>query len=193
MLPAAYTDLAREPGPKMIVEGLRLYGTLEKPGTADNPVIIAWADEVETATGTGYARWASDFYNDDSIPWCGLWMAVVACRANPDRRADRAPPEKYLSAVEWAKFGVAVAKHLAILGDTLVFKRDGGGHVALYVGEDATHFHCLGGNQGDAVSIVRIAKDRCIAVRRPPYLNKPPNARKITRSAAGAPVSKNEA
>jgi hypothetical protein len=38
--------------------------------------------------------------------------------------------------------------------------RSGGGHVAFAVGEDATHFHVLGGNQGARVSIMRIEKAR---------------------------------
>jgi cell wall-associated NlpC family hydrolase len=36
-----------------------------------------------------------------------------------------------------------------MLGDVLVFRRGGGGHVALYVGEDEEAFHVLGGNQAD--------------------------------------------
>lgn len=35
-----------------------------------------------------------------------------------------------------------------------------GGDVALYVGEDAGAYHCLGGNQSDKVCITRIAKSR---------------------------------
>jgi hypothetical protein len=40
----------------------------------------------------------------------------------------------------------------------LVFERPGGGHVGYYFGEDATAYHVLGGNQGDAVTIARIAR-----------------------------------
>ena len=42
----------------------------------------------------------------------------------------------------------------------MVFTRAGRGHVGLYLGEDATHFHILGGNQTNNVSITRIAKVR---------------------------------
>lgn len=115
----AYAWLNDEPAPRMLLEALKLYGTLETPGAGDNPVILAWADELRGQSA--YAKWAADWYEDDSIPWCGLFMAVVADRANIDRRPDRNPPEKYLSAAEWAKFGVPVSKHLAILGDVLVF------------------------------------------------------------------------
>ncbi len=37
MLPSRYAWLAREPGPKMIVEALKLYATMEKPGSTNNP------------------------------------------------------------------------------------------------------------------------------------------------------------
>lgn len=36
MLPDRYAWLAREPGPRMLVEALKMYGTLEKPGAANN-------------------------------------------------------------------------------------------------------------------------------------------------------------
>lgn len=36
------------------------------------------------------------------------------------------------------------------------------GHVGFYVGEDAKGYYVLGGNQGDKVSVVRIAKDRLL-------------------------------
>ena len=127
-LPAMYASLAMEPGPKMLVEGLSMYGLMEVRGGGINKTIVAWADEVAAAVPTPYANWAADFYNDDKIPWCALWMAVLSVRAG------RQPPAKYLSAREWLNYGVPVT--VAMLGDVLVFSRDGGAHVALYVGED---------------------------------------------------------
>ena len=190
-LPAKYADLAREPGPLMLLEALRLHGTLEMKGPGDNPTIVGWADEVAKASSTAYTRWAADWYNADSIAWCGLFMAVVAVRASQGR-PERMPPPKYLAAADWVNFGKPVPQTAAMLGDVLIFTRDGGGHVGLYVGEDADYFHVLGGNQADAVNITRIAKKRCAAVRRPIYNNQPANVRKIHRSATGA-VSTNEA
>lgn len=66
------------------------------------------------------------------------------------------------------------------------------GNVALYVGEDDNYYHCLGGNQGDAVSIVRISKERCIAVRRFYSVGVPANVRPVKLAANGTP-STNEA
>ena len=63
----------------MIVEALKEYGTLEAPGAADNPKIIGWQDELEAA---GFGRVYSGGYRHDAIPWCGLFMAIVAYRSN---------------------------------------------------------------------------------------------------------------
>jgi hypothetical protein len=50
---------------------------------------------------------------------------------------------------------------------SLVFKREGGGHVGFYLGEDASSYQVLGGNQDDAVSVARLPKTRLIASRCP--------------------------
>ncbi len=175
-LPAVYAWLAREAGPRVLIEGLALFGTREVPGPGDNPAILAWARE------TGLDR----DYRADSVPWCGLYIALVV------RRAGFEPVAAPLWARNWAAFGTKADK--AALGDVLVFERaGGGGHVGLYVGEDASAYHVLGGNQGDAVSIVRIAKARCLAVRRCPWRLSQPAAVRPVRLAAGGALSTNEA
>lgn len=176
MLPARYQWLAREPGPKMLVEALKLFGTLEGPGNANNPTIIAWAKEVGGEV--------ADVYRADSVPWCGLFMAVVAKRAGKDL------PQHPLWALSWAAWGAKVDKPM--LGDVLTFTRNGGGHVTLYIGEDADNYHCLGGNQSDQVCITRIAKGRLYAARRPLYRVQPENVRVVALAATGE-VSHNEA
>lgn len=190
-LPATYAFLGKETGPLLLLEALKLYGTKETPGMGNNPAILAWADEVAAKVKTNYAKWAGNWYDKDSIAWCGLFMAVVAVRASQDR-SERFPPIQYLSALEWANFGVSVGKKQAMLGDVLVFQRSGGGHVGIYVGEDATHFHVLGGNQSDMVNIMRLEKTRCVAVRRSVYTKQPENIRKVYLSSSGASVSTNE-
>jgi uncharacterized protein (TIGR02594 family) len=185
-LPTQYAWLAREGAPQMLVEAVKLVGTLETAGTADNPKIIAWADEVSAAYPTKYNNWAANFYDDDGIAWCGLAQAICAVRAG------REPPNNYLSALAWAAFGEPVAKTGAMLGDILVFTRKGGGHVAQYVGEDDTAFHIIGGNQSDAFTVTRKAKAQLYAVRRPKYNNQPVNVRKVVLKATGA-LSVNEA
>lgn len=164
--------------PRMVQEALALNGTLETPGAADNPVIIGWAREV----GKDIAA----VYGDDSIPWCGLFVAVVA------KRASKAVIAGPLWARNWAKFGTA--QKVAGLGDVLVFERaGGGGHVGIYIAEDESAYHVLGGNQADKVCVTRIAKSRCIAVRRPPFSTAMPASVKPYRVAAGGALSVNEA
>lgn len=173
-LPAAYAWLRDEPGPRMLLEALKLYGTLEAPGPRDNPVILDWAREVGL----------SKTYSHDSIPWCGLFIAVIA------KRAGKPLVDSPLWALSWADFGRPSPS--PALGDVLTFKRDGGGHVALYVGEDSGAFHCLGGNQSDKVCITRLAKSRLYRARRPAYNVQPDNVRRVVLAATGK-LSTNEA
>jgi len=175
-LPPAYgwiDDL--RPLPRMLEEARKLYGTFEVAGPGDNQAILGWAKE------TGLAK----LYNDDGIPWCGLFMAVVA------KRAGKPVVEGPLWARNWAKFGKPADR--AQLGDILVFRRaQGSGHVGLYVGEDYGAFHVLGGNQSGGVTITRIARDRCIAIRRPVYRKAPASAKPVQLAANGV-LSVNEA
>lgn len=179
-LPVQYQWLSNEPGPKMILEALKEFGTLEKPGDANNPAIIAWAHEIGGAV--------EDVYKADKTPWCGLFMAVIAQRAG--KKIVKDP----LWALNWGTFGNHI--ETPMLGDVLVFIRktsDGkkAGHVALYVGEDDSAFHTLGGNQSDSVCITRMAKNRLYTARRPEYNNQPQNVRRIILSASGS-LSNNE-
>lgn len=176
-LPAPYQWLLRiDSLPAMVREGLLLHGVRETEGAAHNPVIMGWAREVDLAAE----------YTADEIPWCGLYMAVVAQRARWP--VPRAP----LWARNWAKFGQASPD--PGLGDVLVFSRPGGGgHVGIYIGQDRESFSVLGGNQGDSVSIVRIAKARLLAARRPMWrYGQPKSVKPYFLNAAGN-LSTNEA
>lgn len=169
MLPEQYSWLNNEGAPKMIVGALSLFGTIETPGNANNPVILAWAKEIAV----------ENLYSADEVPWCGLFMGVVA------KRAGKQLPPLPLWALSWASFGNE--SKVAMLGDVLVFRRAGGGHVSLYVGEDSTAYHILGGNQGDKVCIIRYSKANLYAIRRPVYsIAQPANVRKIILSPTGA-------
>ena len=177
VLPQKYKWLGDEPGPAILKEALALYGTLETPGDKNNPVILAWADEV--------GGWIGDWYDKDSIAWCGLFVALVA------KRAGFPFDQKALSALEWARWGNKAA--VPMLGDVLVFKRTGGGHVGLYVGEDDQCYHVLGGNQSDSVNITRIDKSRLHAARRCVWKIKQPENVRVIKLAASGTVSENEA
>jgi uncharacterized protein (TIGR02594 family) len=174
-LPAKYKWLNEEPAPRMLLEAITLYGTVEAAGSANNPTITEWAREC----GIGA-------YSTDAIPWCGLFVAVCA------KRAGWARPANPLWARDWASWGRARSGG-AMLGDVLVFPRGSGGHVAIYIGEDSTHYHILGGNQTDKVCIVRKAKTPILAIRHAPWrVKEPPNVRKVFLTASGTPVSGKE-
>lgn len=192
-LPAKYAYLRQEPLPPLMVRiALEMLGTLEGPGTADNPMVIGWADEVARLCKRPYDNWAADFYNRDSIPWCGLFMAVVAARASQGRE-ERFPPNKYLSALAWSNWGVTVPPDDICVGDVVVLVRQGGGHVFLAVGTSADRKRVMGigGNQGNAVTIAEFDARRIYAVRRPPYRERPAGARPVVVAASG-PVSTDE-
>jgi len=173
-LPAQYAWLSKETGPKVLIEALKLFGTVETPGSKDNPTILGWASELGL----------SKTYSHDSIPWCGLFIGVVV------KRAGQKVVDSPLWALSWADFGVA--SPVPMLGDVLTFKRDGGGHVGLYVGEDAGAYHVLGGNQSDQVCITRIAKSRFYRARRSIFSAKPAGVR-VIKLVANGKLSSNEA
>lgn len=179
-LPAAYRWL-REVGPvpRHLATALSLIGTLEVAGTGDSPTIMAWRDFCN-AHGPKVVG-----YSADSVPWCGLFMQYVMLAS------DREGIEGALWALNWGKFGEPGGQ--PELGDVLTFKRPGGGHVALYIGEDMEgYYHVLGGNQGDKVSIMRIDKTRMHSCRQPPYKVKPASVKAYVVAASGV-VSRNEA
>jgi uncharacterized protein (TIGR02594 family) len=155
--------------PKMVREALALYGTLETPGTRDNSTIVQWSKETKTKD--------DDWYAHDSVPWCGLFMAVCA------QRAGKAVPINCLGALSWRAFGMQVP--VAMLGDVLVFTRKGGGHVGLYVGESKDSYFVLGGNQGDKVCITRILKSRIHSIRRPIYNEQPESVKQYFYTNTG--------
>lgn len=174
MTAAPYDWLDRiEAPPRMVEEALKLIGTVELPGGASSPVIMAWATEVGLKAT----------YTADSIPWCGLFMALIA------RRAGKPIATSPLWALSWSKWGEQGGQPR--LGDVLTFVRPGGGHVALYIGEDDAAYHVLGGNQSDKVGFTRVGKERLHSVRRL-YRTMPASAQPHILARAGA-ISTNEA
>lgn len=175
MIPQQYKFLeAIADLPRIVKIALSQLGTKEVTGIGNNATILSWAKEL------GIEK----TYNADSIPWCGLFIALVVTRSGRD------PVVNPLWARNWQQWGEY--QSAAALGDILVFVRDGGGHVGIYVAEDKDCYHVLGGNQSDAVTITRIKKARCVAIRRPKYNNKPTSVKPYYVQASGN-VSTNEA
>lgn len=127
-----------------------LIGTKEGAGAADNPTILSWAKKL--------GGWEATYYNHDSIPWCSLFVTHVL------EENSIHGPRGFLAAKSYLNWG---EKTDPCPGAIMVFGRDGGGHVAFYVGEDKTNYHVLGGNQSDSVSVTMIDKDRLLDARWP--------------------------
>lgn len=173
-----YAFLFDEPGPKMLIEALKLIGVREIAGRLNDPIIMAMAKFLGI----------DNIYKNDETAWCGLAMGYIIVRAEkvlPFKGYDILRAKKYL------EFGQAIPIAEAMLGDVLVFDRPGGQHVAGYAAESKTTFHVWGGNQSNSFSFTEIAKSRCIGARRPHYNVMPANIRKIFMDSTGK-VSTNE-
>ena len=162
-------------GPQILIQARNLIGTKEIVGTINSKVILGWAKEL------GLAK----IYTNDEIAWCGLFVAYCAYKSGLEVVIDP------LWALNWNKFGTA--QKIAMLGDVLTFKRNGGGHVGLYVGEDTTCYHVLGGNQSNMVCITRIEKTRCSGIRRTAWKISQPIDVRVVKVDSNGFISKNEA
>ncbi len=126
-----------------------MLGLREVPGPKHNPKILEmWA--------AAKASW----FTDDETPWCGGFMALVMVKCNI------VPPKEAPRAISWATWGKACSPQVGAVG---VKKRTGGNHVFLIVGKtaDGKYYKCLGGNQGNMVSIIDILVSEVTAIRWP--------------------------
>lgn len=133
-------------------EALSLVGTHEDKSARSNPDILRWAKDLNID------------YNNDDVPWCGLFVAHCIGSALPEEQLPTHP----LRARSWIKLGEPCRP---VRGAILVFwrgSRDSGlGHVGFYRSEDGESYHVLGGNQRDAVNLTRIGKSRLLDARWP--------------------------
>lgn len=159
--------------PDWLTEGRRVMGLHER---RDTDKLRGWfADEV-------------DWLDPTEVPWCGAFVATCILRARPAHRL----PANPLAARSWATWGRGCDP---TLGAVLVFwrgDRNGWqGHVGFGVGQDRTHFHVLGGNQSDAVTVSRIERSRLLAARWTDFDTF--GAKMPTVDPLGLPVTWNEA
>ena len=122
------------------------------------------------------------------LPWCGDFVETCIALSLPEAVL---PVNPYL-ARNWQKFGHAVDP---CFGTVLVFWRGKisgtSGHVGFYYSEDKTHYHVLGGNQSNKVSVAKIAKNRLLSAQLP-SIGGPYPRQKVTR-AADFEITTNEA
>ena len=133
-------------------------GLTEIRGPKHNSKIVGWLDKL--------GAW----WRDDETPWCGVFVAHCM------QDVGLPYPTFYMRAKAWEDYGSLLRRDRLAPGAILVFDRAGGGHVGFYVGEDAGHYFVLGGNQGNAVSVMKLGKSRLLASRWPkgePVVGKP--------------------
>ena len=114
-------------------------GTEEIVGEVDNPEVLKYAKE------TGIKGITSD-----EIPWCSTFVNWIAWKAGLQY-------SKKANARSWLNVGVKVTSPEP--GDVVVFWRESPqswkGHVGIFLGIsiDKKRVYCLGGNQGNRVSV----------------------------------------
>lgn len=136
---------------------------------------MGWAAKV--------ARFLGVAYTNDDTPWCGLFAAWVM------NEHGLKPPKIAVRASAWSDWGQALVHPTP--GCIITFTRQGGGHVGFYLSEDAESYHVLGGNQSNAVTITKIAKNRVSAYRWPAEAARPTSGR--VRKVFTGKLSINEA
>lgn len=149
----------------------KYIGQKEVKGAKHNPTILKWWIAIRAP------------FTDDETPWCAGFVGGVLeeCGIKSSRAAYA---RSYLT---WGQ-----PLRYPVLGAILVFERGPrNGHVGFYVGEDKDTYYVLGGNQGDTVSITRIAKARLLGSRFPLGYSIPLTGPTLVNK--GGAVSKNEA
>lgn len=135
--------------PRWLTVAYRYVGVREVSGPKHNPTIIRWLEKLRA------------WWRNDETPWCGVFVAHCMSEA------DLPYPKLYMRARAWDDYGALLRRDRLAPGAILVFDRKGGGHVGFYVGEDAGFYYVLGGNQSNAVNVMKLGKSRLVASRWP--------------------------
>lgn len=169
--------------PKLIAESIKLVGIREYPGKAvNNPIIMNMAKDLDIPAA---------IYPNDETAWCALDLNWLCFKTGKPLSYTTAKKDKYdlLRANSFMTWGIESV--IPMFGDIVIFSREDGFHVGILIGEDLTHYHVLGGNQGNGHGFVRIEKGRLVACRRFYKILAPHSVRQITLSPLG-PISRNE-
>lgn len=133
-------------------------GTEEIAGTDNNPEILKYAKEAGIKGVT-----------NDEIPWCSTFVNWVAWKAG--LQISGKP-----NARSWLNVGSKVTSPEP--GDVVVFWRDSPeswkGHVGFFLGvsPDLKRVYCVGGNQGNRVSVSAYRMESVLSFQRLAPLNK---------------------
>jgi len=138
---------------KLFKTAVAELGQKEIQGSQNSPTIVNYAREA------GFS-----WVNDDETPWCSIFMNWVALKAGLER-------SKQANARSWLQVGRNVDT-TPRPGDIVVFWRNSPtareGHVGLFFGfsKDGEKVYCLGGNQGNQVSIAAFSAGTVLGFRR---------------------------
>lgn len=137
--------------PAWVVEATKHIGLKEIAGPKHNPTILSWIKNL------------SGWFTDDETPWCGTFVAQCL------KESGRGYPKHWYRALAYADYGTRLAK--PAYGCIGVMGRTGGGHVTFIVGEtkDGKYLVGLGGNQSNAVNLMKFPKSRFTAFVWPTY------------------------
>lgn len=137
--------------PAWIIEASKHIGVKEIVGPKHNPTIIGWIKKL------------GGWFTDDETPWCGTFIAQCL------KEAKRGYPKHWYRALAYESYGSKLAK--PAYGSIGVMARTGGGHVTFIVGEtnDGKYLVGLGGNQSNAVNLMKFPKARFTAFVWPTY------------------------
>jgi uncharacterized protein (TIGR02594 family) len=133
-------------------------GTEEIVGDVDNPEVLKYASE------TGIKG-----ITNDEIPWCSTFVNWVAWKAGLQYT-------KKANARSWLNVGTKVTSPEP--GDVVVFWRESRqswkGHVGIFLGysADKKRVYCLGGNQGNRVSVSAYRAAQVLSYQRLAEVNK---------------------
>jgi uncharacterized protein (TIGR02594 family) len=138
---------------KILKVAIAELGQKEISGPDDNPSIVNYAKEA------GF-----DWVDDDETPWCSIFVNWVAKKAG-------LKPSGMANARSWMLEGINVDA-APEPGDVVVFWRGSPdswtGHVGFFFGFsiDGERVYCLGGNQGNQVSVSAYSIDNVLGFRR---------------------------
>lgn len=142
--------------PDWLTRARNYIGQAEVSGPRSN----SWIREMWLRLKGGAWYWAHFGSDDSRLPWCGAFCARVMGDSG------FAYPKNYASAKAWLDWGVTLES--PVVGCIVVYERKGGGHVGFVIGKDRDYrLLTLGGNQGDAVSVMAFPQSRALGFRWP--------------------------
>jgi uncharacterized protein (TIGR02594 family) len=186
---------------KAAQEGRLVLSEIPTPLVSGAVTDLPWMTEAKRILGRHEGRdngWLRSWLKSDGktlgdpakLPWCGDFVETCIRLALPSEPFPGALGVNPYWARNWLGLGGAIAP---TYGAVLVFERGpSSGHVGFAVGQDATTFFVLGGNQSDSVTVARIAKTRLLGARWPSTFARPDIPR-LAPMVSGGPISTNEA